>query len=211
VPTKVFGVPNTITVDSTDDEDGSCTNKKCTLRQAINDATAGATIIFDDSILPGTIVIDDTLGELTIDQESTIHNTDKFFTITISGNGASRIFHVSYFGSLTLDNLILTEGFPYGGAIWNEGGDVTVEKCRFEANGTDGSVIASSGSLLNDEGTAIVKRSVFTTRILRQLIKKHTKQPYQPENLRVSSSLVFTQWVKEKAIGSANFHSLLAC
>jgi len=34
---------------------------------------------------------------------------------------------------------------------------------------------------------------------------------FQPENIRVSSSLVFTHWVKEKTIGSANFHPLLAC
>ena len=49
------------------------------------------------------------------------------------------------------------------------------------------------------------------TRILRQLIKKHKKTTFSPENSRVSSSLVFTQWVKEKAIGSANFHSLIRC
>ena len=54
-------------------------------------------------------------------------------------------------------------------------------------------------------------KEITYTRILRQLIKKHKKTTFSPENSRVSSSLVFTQWVKEKAIGSANFHSLIRC
>ena len=41
--------------------------------------------------------------------------------------------------------------------------------------------------------------------------KNTQKQPFLPENSRTSSSLVFTQWVKEKTIGSANFHFLHAC
>ena len=54
-------------------------------------------------------------------------------------------------------------------------------------------------------------QEISEPRILRQLIKKHKKTTFSPENSRVSSSLVFTQWVKEKAIGSANFHSLIRC
>ena len=156
-PTKIFSATNTIIVNSLDDEGGSCSSKKCTLRQAINDASSGETINFDADILPGTIVISDTLGELTIDKDLTIHNNNKF-DLTISGNRATRIFHVAYNYSLTLENIIFTEGWSYGGAIWNEQGYVSVENCRFEANG---STSASSGPIYNQLGTLEIDRSVF--------------------------------------------------
>jgi len=159
-PLRIFGAPNTnwIVNSTVDADDGSCGGINCTLREAINLATSGDTINFDSSILPGTIIIDDTLGELTIDKDLTIRNTSKTKSMTISGNDLSRIFHVEYHDSLTLNNLILTQGTSYGNAIWNEQGYVTVENCRFEENG---STSASTGPIYNDQGTMEINRSVF--------------------------------------------------
>jgi CSLREA domain-containing protein len=121
-PQSTFGAPNTTWYVNTtaDHDDGSCANKSCTLREAINLATSGDTIEFTDLILPGTITMDDTLGEFTIDKDLTIRNTDKVDDLTISGNDLTRIFHVDYNDSLTIGNLILTQGISYGSAVWNE-------------------------------------------------------------------------------------------
>jgi predicted outer membrane repeat protein len=161
---NTFSAPNIIVVDSLDDDGGSCSPSKCTLRQAINDATDDETIGFDSSIHGGTITLS---SQLTIDKDLTIALKSPFDTMTISGGDSTRLFYVDDNKSLTLRNLTLIngQGASSGGAVYNHWGHVTIENCRFEGNNT---LAGGSGGALYNNGavglnTMEVDRSTFTS------------------------------------------------
>lgn len=77
------------------------------LRQAITDVCAGGTITFDGNY---TIPLS---SELATNKNLTIDGAGH--TVTISGNNASRIFHISS-GTLILNNLTLANGYAGNGA-----------------------------------------------------------------------------------------------
>lgn len=95
------------------------------LRQVIADAVVGETITFDAAVHGQTIVL--TSGELTIDKTLTITGPGADL-LTISGNNASRIFHINLTswgattGSMTFNvsGLTLVDGVTAGsgGAIY---------------------------------------------------------------------------------------------
>ena len=81
----------TITVNNiTDENDGSCSDGDCSLREAIDSAVSGDTIDFS---VQGTITL--TLGELVIDKNL---NIDGGFAgkLTISGGGSSRVINCGW-------------------------------------------------------------------------------------------------------------------
>ena len=93
------------------------------LRQAIADANAAAgadTITFQAGL--GTIVL--STGEIEIDDDLTITGP-----ATVSGNGASRIFYITYAGAVTITGVTLTAGSvdDDGGAVFSEGTDLTLD------------------------------------------------------------------------------------
>ena len=91
------------------------------LRQTIANATAGDTIEFDMSLNHVTSPITLTSGELDIAKNLTIEGPGAA-SLTISGNNASRVFHVSTGVSATISGLTMTSGVSAtGGAILNAG------------------------------------------------------------------------------------------
>lgn len=128
------------------DDDGS----PGTLRAAILQALAtpeddeitfnflGETVIFLTGDLPAITAEG---GALTIDGSSTGF-------ITVNGNESFRPFTVTG-GNLTLRNLVVTDGFaPEGGAVYNDGGTVTIEACQVyfnDASGAGGAIQTVNG------------------------------------------------------------------
>ncbi len=92
------------------------------LRRAIVDANAAAgdDIITLDPALSGTIIL--TTGELSITSNISIAKAGTG-AITISGNGASRVFNIATGAALTVDNLSIVNGKAEGsgGGILNAG------------------------------------------------------------------------------------------
>lgn len=128
------------------------------LRQAINTAVPDDIIVFDDGILPATIIL--TSGPIIIDKTLTINGAgvDK---LTISGANNSRIFIIS--GVLvTIKNMSMVSGFDNvgngGGAILNEdGATLTVRNCRLSSNNAPvvGGAIANISSTANIENSTL--------------------------------------------------------
>ncbi len=136
-----------------DGDDGTCNGANCTLREAIgaaNDNIGPNTIVFAANVT-GAIVL--TGGELAISDDVTIVGPGAA-TLTVSGNDASLVFNITSgtvdisgltiangnnadLGgggisvgpgvTLTTSNLVLHHNTAYeGGAIWNDGGTVTI-------------------------------------------------------------------------------------
>lgn len=131
---------------------------------------AGGTYSFD---CDGVITLTSTLD---VTNDLTLNGTGHY--VTISGNNAVRLFRVSPGVQLKLSNLALangihrgTNGVPgnpfqpnsqstpgesaYGGAIYNNGGHVTLEACSFYNNSVIGGLgVNSAGSLPATPGGA---------------------------------------------------------
>lgn len=112
------------------------------LRQVIADACDGATVTFDSTgvfATPQTITL--TTGELLIDKNLTINaGTNR---VTVSGNNASRVFHVNATRTVSLIGLTVTGGSAStGGGALNEG-TLNVVNSTFTGNTatTDGGAI----------------------------------------------------------------------
>ncbi len=90
------------------------------LRDIIACVGDGATITIDASLTGQTITL--TTGEININKNLTI-NGPGMLNLTISGNDASRIFHLQPAKTLMLSGMALTHGAAVtnGGAIWVEG------------------------------------------------------------------------------------------
>ena len=90
------------------------------LREVVSCAPAGSTITFAPSLSGNPIVL--TSGEITIDKDLTITGVG-LFDLMISGNNASRIFHLQQGKTLTVAYLALKNAntVTNGGAIYVEG------------------------------------------------------------------------------------------
>ena len=141
-PVSVFTVLNT-----NDSGAGS-------LRQAIQDANAspGSDIIDFGVGVTGTITL--TSGELLI--------TDCLFIdgpgatkVAVSGNAASRVFHVGPGIDVTIAGLTVTNGhvsgFNWGGGIFNDSGTLTVSNCTVSGNSAfnGGGITSTGGAMLS--------------------------------------------------------------
>ena len=129
------------------------------LRQAIADAESNPeadTITFSVS---GTIPLESTLNihsGLTIDGQNA--------SITISGGGTKRVFFNS--GTLTLQNLTISSGSsPWGGAIENQGGELTVTNSTFSNN----SVSQFGGAIFtqSDESLTVINSTFSNNSAVR--------------------------------------------
>ena len=113
--------------------------------------------------LASEIIVTDTEG-VTVDATSV-------GGLTISGNNATRLFHVSAAGVLNLTRLILTQGNGdgaaddgYGGAVlMTAGTDVTATDCMFTANAaTYGGAILNHDPSGSNGGTLTLRRCALT-------------------------------------------------
>ena len=123
--------PKTWTVSTTTD---SATTEG-SLRYVLARAHEGDTIVFDESLRGKTIKLN---GELTITEGVTLDATALWDDendepgLTLSGENASRVFHVSqYAGSPTIKGLTLANGSAdAGGAIYKDvDANLTLERC----------------------------------------------------------------------------------
>lgn len=100
-----------ITVDTLlDENDGSCSDGDCSLRDAIATAASGDTILFS---VEGSILL---AGELVVDKNVTINGGH---TITVSGNNASRVFKVTS-SNVTFDSLTIADGRDQSNDCFND-------------------------------------------------------------------------------------------
>ena len=114
-----------------------------TLRKEIADATAGDTIVFDDTLNGDTIILGG--SELTIGKNLTIDASALSEGITISGNDASRVFQINSATEVTMKALTISDGVApegtgntgvpgeYGGGIYNDG-NLIMEQCTVTNN-----------------------------------------------------------------------------
>ena len=110
-----------------------------TLRQAVLDAAAsGDTIVFDAGLSGAFIGL---YSEIEVAKSLTIDATSLPAGVTSSGMNASRIFTVNSGQIVTLRALTLAGGngvgllyVGYGGAIFNDGGTLTLMRCTLSGN-----------------------------------------------------------------------------
>jgi len=154
------GAPAIITVNTLADEnDGSCGDGDCSLRDAIQAASPGDTIRFSVS---GFIVLD--LGSLTVNKNLTIEGPQTEF-LGISADGSSRVLHVDTGATVTLSHLEISDGVAdQGGGIYNRG-KLTVNNCAIGGsyatasgggvyNAANG-VLAVTASVIRDNAAAV--------------------------------------------------------
>ena len=142
----------TITVINTNDSGAG------SLRQALADTIDGDTI---DFAVTGTITL--TTDELLLDKSITISGPGSD-NLTVDGNHASRVFHVSSGVTATVAGLSITNGGEVpgaGGGIYNDHSTLAIDHCT--VSGNHGSV---GGGVYNDgySGTATltVTNSTFS-------------------------------------------------
>ena len=140
-----------------DDGDGTCTDTKCTLRDAIAFAApGGATITFG---VTGKIAL--AQGELLIDRDLTIDGPGAP-QLQVDGQGASREFEIAAGATVSLSGLTMQNGSvpdptaPFGGGIRNFG-TLTLTNTVVSHNGTtgEGGGIHNTGGVLTIVGSTI--------------------------------------------------------
>ncbi|HYO88892.1 MAG TPA: hypothetical protein VER79_09595, partial [Candidatus Limnocylindrales bacterium] len=139
------------------------------LRDIIANAPAGSTITFGVS---GTITL--TSGVIGINKNLTI-NGPGAAALTISGNGASRIFDV-YGSTLTISGLRLTQGRASGpggedgGAIYVFGGaTLNVSNSQFNNNSASGNPCCEKGGAIFSVGVVNITGSSFISNTAVQM------------------------------------------
>ena len=128
------------------------------LRQALADANDGDTIHFG---ITGTITL--TTGELLVDKSVTISGPGAA-SLTLDGNLAGRVFHVSSGVTATIAGLTITngnsqdEGPNSGGGIYNDHATLAVDNCTVSGNYAGW----AGGGVHNSSGTLTVTNSTFS-------------------------------------------------
>jgi hypothetical protein len=145
----------TITVTNTNDSGPG------SLRQVLADAHDGDTITF---AVTGTIGL--TSGELMIDKSVTI-NGPVSDNVTVAGNHATRVFHVSGNVTVTISDLTITNGVSdNGGGIYNDGGNgsatLTIIHSTITGNGAGGSNAAGGGICNSGDATLTIINSTIS-------------------------------------------------
>jgi len=123
------------------------------LRDVIACVAPGTTITFDASLMGATITL--TTGEIEIDKSLTISGLGNVADIKLSGNSASRIFHVQSGKTLSLQNLTLQNAnaaSPFGGAVYVQG-NLTLQNMLLQNNFENG--ITPKGISVNSPGGVI--------------------------------------------------------
>ena len=135
-----------------DENDGSCVDGDCSLRDAIAVASPGETITFDSnySIYLGS--------QLSIDKVLTIDGQSNSVTVSgDTGNDGSpntRVFQVGGSGVVTLSNLSVVSGTVQGAGLRNDSGTVTINNSAFA-----GHIVTA---LYNNNGALTINNSVIT-------------------------------------------------
>lgn len=136
-----------------DENDGSCTDGDCSLRDAIQVASAGDEIYFN---VTGTIIL--TLGHVVLNKDLVISGPGPNRLI-LSGNYTSRIFYNE--SNVSLSGLTITKGRDNeGGGIYNDGdGVIKLDDIIFSDNATTQS--ENDGGGLRNNGRATLSNVAF--------------------------------------------------
>ena len=138
------------------------------LRAAIAGACADSTITFNAGATP-TIALDNTTANthMVIGKNLTIDGTTQ--GVTIQGSETycvnCRIFYVNSGINFTLENLTVTKGWTaggYGGALYNDGGTVTLHNMTFSANKST----SGGGAIYSKDGTLTLTDTTLSGNIL---------------------------------------------
>src|SRR6266550_4102785 len=140
----------TITVTSTADSGAN------TLRQALANANDGDTIDFSVTT-PATITL--TSGELLVNKSVTI-SAPGDDQLSVNGNAASTVFHISPGKTVTVSGLTITNGNTdwRGGGINNESGTLTINNSTLSGNSA---MFAIGGGIYN-LGTLTINNSTLS-------------------------------------------------
>jgi len=146
----------TIIVDNgADENDHSCSNGDCSLRDAIETAAPGDTIYIN---LVGTIGL--TLGQLTIDKNLTISGPG-MGSLSINGNGTNRIFYIDSGADVTISDLTITNGSSdFGGGIFNGGSGTALTIENSTISGSNAS--SHGGGIYNLFGSVTLDNSIVS-------------------------------------------------
>lgn len=139
------------------------------LRSVIAAATAGDTITFDPALDGQTMVLTNTIGQLTIGIDLTLDASALPNGFTIDAGGRSRCLEIAGGAVVEISKLTFTGGLPsqggHGGGILN-GGDLTLREVHLVGNATadrsgtggeafeggrGGGIYTSSGSLVLED------------------------------------------------------------
>ena len=139
-----------LTVDTLiDEDDGSCIDGDCSLRDAVATAANGDTITFS---VNGTLTL--TLDEIVINKDLTISGPG-ISKLTIDAHQASRHFNISSGKVVTLSGMTLKNGQAggHGGSIFNAG-ILTLDQMVLTQNST-----SSQGGAIRTEGGLAISNS----------------------------------------------------
>ena len=150
---EMFGVQavqaSTLTVANTNDSGAG------SLRQAITNAVSGDTIIFNPALASQTITLASTL---VINKDLTIDGSALASKVGVSGNNSVRVFQMTSGISVTLDSLMIKNGFhsvENGGGILNLG-TLNIKNSAFLGN------VARHGGGIGNYGTLNVMNSTLS-------------------------------------------------
>ncbi len=138
------------------DENGPDLTGSISLREAVNHSPPGSTILFAPALNGQTCTLS-TGSEIVVTKSLTLDASSLPSGLTIDGGtGTNRLFTVDSGQSLTLRGLTLTGGngggvisSGYGGAIYNDGGTLTLTQCTLTGNSASDSASDSGGAIYN--------------------------------------------------------------
>lgn len=128
------------------------TDSLTTIREAVhlaNESEDTSRITFAPELNGHTISIS---SELSIGSNITL---DSLFNVTISGEGQTRVFHVTEDGDFSVDGITISDGASVSGAAIHNDGVLAVENTTFEGNS------ATFGGAILNAGLLQLKDSVF--------------------------------------------------
>ncbi len=138
-----------------DEAHGICKPNQCSLRDAIDMASSGATINFATN-LTGTMPLN---GSLNIVKDVAIHGPGQGLVITGGQPGIYGMFIITA-TTFSISDLTIADSFDgfrgSGGAIYNESGKTTITDVKFQHN-----YAGDGGAIFNNKGNLIIINSVF--------------------------------------------------
>lgn len=130
------------------------------LRQIINNACSGDTVVFDSSLDGTPIVL--TSGHIALNKDITIIGNGINNTI-IDGNGTSRIFYLFNQGNASIDNMSIQNGYAFGS---NGAGiavdDATLQLDNVQITDCDAVDYTLAGALYLGNAEATINNCIFS-------------------------------------------------
>ncbi len=143
--------PTAVTVTTLDDSGAG------SLREALDIIANEGTITFDPALAGGAIAL--TSGQLVVDKSVTIDGSGAP-GLTVSGNNASRVFQIAAGITVTMNDLIISDGVgaPQGGGILNFGTlnlDTITVTNNTESSGGGAAFDLGGGGIYNGDGATL--------------------------------------------------------